>query len=554
MPPEAKKCVTLARHLSVNHTGQIEFTSQQLRKLWNRRKDWMLPSNPKSRMRVAVIGAGIAGLACAVRLQAAGAQVTLLERHTKVGGKIRTVPSPAGPIDAGPTVLTMRHVFDDLFACAGERLDDHVTLIRQDVVARHFWPDGSTLDLHSDEALSVTAINDFAGSNAAQQFTRFCARTRRLFSAFDEPMMQAPEPRLGALTAHVLKHPGLIPAMAPLSTLKSLLATSFDDPRLRQLFGRYATYVGGSPTHSPAILSLIWQAEAAGVWVIKGGMHKLTEALHGILAAQGGQIITGAHVERIDLQENVVTSVQLEDGTRLNCDILIHAGDPRALATGALGKATSHIAPQTTKSKRSFSARVLSFSATPIGPNLAHHNILFSASAEDEFTDLMAGRVPRYPSFYICALDRGQNADPPTLERFEIITNAPAALNDTADTKDLNRWLHQITQQMAAHGMTFSPTPTIASLTTPQNFAQMFPASAGALYGQTPHGLTAALQRPTARTFIPNLYLAGGGTHPGAGVPMATLSARHAVEAILNDHASTSRSSQTAMHGGMSTA
>ncbi|MEM7631276.1 MAG: FAD-dependent oxidoreductase, partial [Pseudomonadota bacterium] len=109
------------------------------------------------------------------------------------------------------------------------------------------------------------------------------------------------------------------------------------------------------------------------------------------------------------------------------------------------------------------------------------------------------------------------------------------------------------TQQMAHFGMTFSPTPTAQTVTTPQAFERLFPASLGALYGQSPHGMTAALKRPRARTQIPNLYLAGGGAHPGAGVPMATLSARHAVEAILSDQTSTSRSAQTAMPGGMST-
>lgn len=503
--------------------------------------------------RAVIIGAGIAGLACAVRLRAAGLHVTVLERHATVGGKIRTVPSPAGPIDAGPTVLTMRHVFDDLFACAGEELDDHVTLVRQDTVARHFWADGTSLDLYADEALSTTAIAEFAGNTAARQFTRFCARTRALFEAFDAPMMQAPAPKLSALTAHVLKTPKLIPAMAPLSTLKSLLKFSFDDPRLRQLFGRYATYVGGSPTHAPAILSLIWQAEAGGVWVVKGGMHKLTEALKKILLAQGVDIRTDTHVARIEAQSGRVAAVHLDDGTRMACDVVVHAGDPRALPTGAFGTSTTHIAAQTAKAERSFSARVLSFAAIPKGPDLAHHNIFFAADAEGEFRDLMAGRIPQNPSFYICALDRGQHKAPPDLERFEIITNAPAT-SQTTDPEDIDPWLHQITQQMAVHGMHFSPTPTTTSVTTAQKFAQMFPASMGALYGQSPHGLTAALQRPTARTQIANLYLAGGGTHPGAGVPMATLSARHAAEAIVSDLTSTSLSGQTAMHGGMSTA
>ena len=508
---------------------------------------------PTPPQRATIIGAGIAGLACAVRLRAAGYDVTLLERHGTVGGKIRTVPSDAGPIDAGPTVLTLRHVFDDLFVQFGVQIEDHVTLIRQDTVARHFWTDGSRLDLFADQERSAAAVHDFAGAKAAKQFVRFCARTARLFDAFDAPMMQAAEPRLGALTAHVLTHPSLIPDMAPLSTLAGLLKSSFDDPRLRQLFGRYATYVGGSPTQAPALLSLIWQAEAAGVWVVKGGMHKLTNALGTLLQKHGVDIRTNAHVERIELQNNCVSAVHLADGTRLPCDVMIHAGDPRALPTGTLGTATRHVATQTLKAERSYSARVLSFAATPHGPDLAHHNVFFAADAATEFSDLKAGRIPRDPSFYVCALDRGQGHAPPAPERFEIITNAPAQCDGTPD-EDLTQWLHQITQQMAQFGMSFSPTPNTQTVTTPQAFARMFPASLGALYGQTPHGMTAALKRPTARTQISNLYLAGGGTHPGAGVPMATLSARHAVEAILNDRTSMSMSGRTAMPGGMSTA
>ncbi|MEL6466502.1 MAG: 1-hydroxycarotenoid 3,4-desaturase CrtD [Pseudomonadota bacterium] len=511
--------------------------------------------------RAVIIGAGIAGLACAVRLRAAGYAVTLLERHAQVGGKIRTLPSAAGPIDAGPTVLTMRHVFDELFAQLGTRIEDHVTLLKQSELARHFWPDGSTLSLYSDEDSNVGALRAFGGNDAVQDFLRFTKRTRQLFAAFDGPMMQAPEPRLSALTKHMLRQPHLIPAMAPLSTLKGLLKRSFRDPRLRQLFGRYATYVGGSPSHAPAILSLIWQAEAQGVWVVEGGMHKLTDAVQRLLDQHGVDTVTNAHVDQIEVRAGRATGVVLQDGARLPCDVLIHAGDPRALPAGTLGPDTAHIAPQTLNAARSFSARVLSFAATPHGPDLAHHNVFFAADADSEFNDLMAGRVPETPSFYICALDRGHGTTPPPLERFEIITNAPATGDTnapaTAHTRpeDLSPWLHQITHQMMEqHGISFSPTPDTTTITTPQAFARMFPATLGALYGQTPHGLTAALNRPTARTQVPNLYLAGGGTHPGAGVPMATLSARHAVEAILNDQISTSRSAPTATRGGMSTA
>ena len=144
-------------------------------------------------------------------------------------------------------------------------------------------------------------------------------------------------------------------------------------------------------------------------------------------------------------------------------------------------------------------------------------------------------------------------ATPPgAIQRFEMIANAPATTALT-QPEDLDRWNARIMTRMQQFGVQFGPAPDSTSVTTPETFAEMFPASLGALYGQSPHGLLAAFRRPTARTAVPGLYLCGGGTHPGAGVPMATLSARHAADAIWNDRISKSPSARTAMRGGMST-
>lgn len=509
----------------------------------------------QNRPKALIIGAGIGGLACAVRLAAAGVSVEVIERHAHSGGKIRTTPSRAGPVDAGPTVLTMRHVFDALFATAGARLDDHVTLIPQDILARHFWPDGSRLDLMADRATSIRAVSDFAGSKAGRQFEAFCIRCEQLFATFDAPMMRTAEPSPLALAKHVLSKPAIVPQMAPLSTLARSLSRQFDDPRLAQLFGRYATYVGGSPFRSPSLLSLIWQAEAAGVWVVKGGMHKLADALAELAARHGARFRHNSHVERITLEGGHARAVHLDDGTRLTGDFVVFNGDPRALASGLLGPAVNRVAPQTVTTPRSFSARVLSFAAQVSGPDLAHHNVFFAEDARSEFDDLAAGRIPSAPTLYLCSEDRGQGQAPAGIERFEMIANAPA--NDPQAAKDpeeIAAWHRMILQTMAAFGVHFDPTPQISEITTPEMFGQMFPGSQGALYGQSPHGLMAAFQRPTARTPIPGLYLTGGGAHPGAGVPMATLSAQHAAEAILSDLTSTSTWAPTAMRGGMSMA
>ncbi|MEL6933579.1 MAG: 1-hydroxycarotenoid 3,4-desaturase CrtD [Pseudomonadota bacterium] len=512
----------------------------------------MICSNNADQRHVVVIGAGIGGLATALRLASQGVRVTVLERHSHAGGKMRTLPSRAGPVDTGPTVLTMRKVFDDLFASAGERLDEHITLHKQTLIARHFWPDGSRLDLFDDPARNVESLRAFAGPKAADQFIHFNIRTQALFDGLNEPVMQAAAPKLSSLVAYTIARPRLARQMAPFSTLARLLKSSFDDPRLAQLFGRYATYVGGSPYQSPALLALIWQSEMAGVWVVEGGMSALATKIAELAATRGANFFYDAHVSNIETNGNQVSGVTLENGTRIEADAVVFNGDPRALATGALGEACNIIAPQTEKTARSLSAEVWAFAAKANGPELAHHNVFFRDDPKPEFDAIMRGERCKDPTLYVCALDRGIPKPPPPLERFEIIANAPS-IEGLPQQEEFDRCQTRTFRTLTRHGLSFSPEPDQSALTTPSGFERLFPATRGSLYGQSPHGMMAAFHRPTAKTIIDGLYLAGGGTHPGAGVPMAALSGRHAAEAILQGQISTSKSRRTDMHGGMST-
>lgn len=505
----------------------------------------------KSDAPIVVIGAGIGGLSAALRLAAQGQAVTVLERHDHVGGKMRSVPSKAGPVDAGPTVLTMRHVFEDLFASAGERLEDHLVLNAQHVLARHFWSDGSTLDLFSDPATSIEAVERFCGEGLG--FKKFSERAARLFHAFEAPMMNAAAPNQMRLTLDTLKSPALLRAMTPLSTLAKALERDFSDPRLRQLFGRYATYVGGSPYLSPALLSLIWHAEAAGVWTVHGGMHRVAQVLADLITAKGGQIRTGTHVRKIEFQHSAIHAVVLDDGERVNTSAVLFNGDPKAIAEGRLGPTCQSAVQPKAVENRSLSAYVWSFAAHAHGADLAHHNVFFGDTAQSEFDDLASGQMPSDPTLYICAQDRDDGGSPPGgTERFEIIMNGPPG-GHALTKQEFETCRTRTFTRLKDMGLRFSPEPDAQALMTPAGFDQMFPASDGSLYGLSPHGMTSALRRPRARTPIKGLYLAGGGVHPGPGIPMAALSGKHAAEAILQDRISTSTSHQTGMPGGIST-
>ncbi|MET0971428.1 MAG: FAD-dependent oxidoreductase, partial [Tardiphaga sp.] len=206
-----------------------------------------------SNSRVVIVGAGVAGLASAVTLAAQGVDVTVLERCETPGGKLRQISIDDRQIDSGPTVFTMRWVFDELFAQAGLTFTDQVRLQPLDILARHAWDATSRLDLFADEERSVAAIGGFAGAAEAARYRAFCRDTKRIYDILETPFLRADRPSMGALLgANGFRGLFELPEIKPFSTMASALAKYFHDPRLRQLFGRYATYCGSSPYLAPA--------------------------------------------------------------------------------------------------------------------------------------------------------------------------------------------------------------------------------------------------------------------------------------------------------------
>ncbi|MBE7219124.1 MAG: FAD-dependent oxidoreductase, partial [Caulobacteraceae bacterium] len=286
--------------------------------------------------RVIVVGAGVAGLSAAAVLAARGCAVTVVERRDLPGGKLRETRAGDGPpIDVGPTVLTLRPMLEELFAAAGARLDDHLRLHRAEVLARHFWTGGATLDLFADAARSEAAMRDFAGAGEAAAFRAFQADARHAFATLYAPFMRRPAPSFLGLLLRA--GPAALSRVDPYASLWAHLGRRFADPRLRQLFGRYATYVGASPMAAPATLMLIADVEAQGVWLVEGGMARLAQALGAVALEHGATVRCGAAVAGVEIDRGRARGVRLGDGERLEADAVVSAVDLAALQSGALG-------------------------------------------------------------------------------------------------------------------------------------------------------------------------------------------------------------------------
>ena len=481
--------------------------------------------------------------------------MTVVEKEAAAGGKVRQLGVSGAKVDAGPTVFTMRAVIDDIFAAAGANASDYVTLHKASRIARHAWDADTRLDLFADHARSKDAIGEFAGAKAAAGFDSFSQEARRIFEILDRPFLQDSKTYPPGLMWRIgLWRVGALVAIRPYESLWKVLKDHFDDPRLLQLFGRYTTYCGSSPFQTPATLMLIAHVEAQGVWAIEGGMSALAAGLEKLACEKGVIFRYNAPVSRIDVQNKAVAGVELASGEYLAADKVIFNGDPAALASGLLGAPAARATRKMPAKARSLSALVWLANAKTSGFDLDHHNVFFSDDYEAEFRDIRSGRPPANPTAYVCALDRGQAGVPENQpERLQIIVNAPAN-GDTEQyaSRERDSCTTDMLARLRACGLELED-PLPHRLVTPADFATLFPATGGALYGRASHGWAASFLRPGSRTSIRGLYCAGGATHPGAGVPMAALSGRLSTQALLSDHISTRWFHRKAIAGGMST-
>lgn len=507
--------------------------------------------------RVVIVGAGMAGLVAAVTAAARGLAVTVLERAATPGGKLREIAISGQRLDAGPTVFTMRSVFEDIFAAAGTSLAEHVTLTRAEVLARHTWTGEESLDLFADIDRSADAIGRFAGAAEARRFIEFTARSQRIYATLEQSFIRATHPSpLGLVRAAGFTGLGNLARISPFTTMWSALGQHFQDPRLRQLFGRYATYCGSSPFLAPATLMLVAHVEQQGVWYVDGGMFRLVAALEALAKRLGVTFHYGAHVEEVVVEGGRATGVRLAGGQHVRGSAVVLNADIAAASTGRFGDAVAAAAPRAVPRQRSLSACTWNLVTRVRGFPLLRHNVFFSADYATEFDDLQRhGRAPRDPTVYVCAQDRADLPVEPAggAERLLCLINAPARGDArTSDPLETDRWTERMYAKLAQCGLTLEPLPEGAVMTTPQDFHRLFPATGGALYGPASHGWQASFRRTGPRSSLPGLYFAGGSIHPGPGVPMAALSGRMAATLLMQDLASTSRSRRPATRGGTS--
>ena len=469
---------------------------------------------------VVVIGGGVGGLAVALRRAAAGDRVTVVERSGLLGGKLDERVREGFTFETGPSLLTLPFIFDDLFAAAGTSFADEVSLVRLDPVCTYDWPDGSRLVLPGDRSAAIDAIEDFSpGSGSA--WARFLDYGERIWDVSYRTFFAGPIESPARLVRR-MRSPRDLLAIDPLRTLDRTARRFFRDPRLVQLVNRYATYSGSSPFRAPATLACIPAIESRyGAWYVEGGLPRIRDALVRQLNRLGVAVELNRCVTAIDDDGTGVTGVRLDDERFVGADVVIANTDAHHLYADLLDDAP--MAARTGAVERSSSGFVVLAAVEGRTPGLGHHNIVFSSDYRREFEALFDAQMPaREPTVYACVSAVTDPTQAPAgAENWFLLANAPSHPVAWDRERYAETMLDRYEQRYPGLRGRIRWQETI----TPTDIAERYNTPGGAIYGTSSNGIRAAFRRPANRGPRRGLYLVGGSSHPGGGLPLVTQSA-----------------------------
>jgi phytoene desaturase len=484
-----------------------------------------------------IIGGGIGGLSAAIRLQLAGHQVVIYEKNALLGGKMYQIEQDGFRFDTGPSVITMKHVFEDLFRAASRNLEDYLQLEHVEPMTRYFYPDAFVLDATADlqaMAKQIESIDkrDVEGYLAYLNYASEIHRVTGNVFIYDKP------PTLASF-AKVPIWDWL--KADPFRTMNTAIQGFVTSPKLQQLLGRFATYVGGSPYLAPATLNVIADIElSGGVWYPRGGIYQIALALEKLALELGVEIYKGCGVAQILVKNENAVGVRLESGQEIPARLVLSNLDVAMTYQKLLAETTisqSRI-QQMSSYEPSCSGFIMLLGVEGGHEALAHHNILFSDDYQAEFEAIFKHQVPsQNPTIYIAITSKTDSHHAPEgCENWFLMVNVPATSKHYNWSDNQEAYKNLVLTKLAERGFDIREKIRTERLITPNDLEKMSGAWKGALYGSSPNNRFAAFLRPHNRCKdLRGLYFAGGTSHPGGGVPMVILSGKVAAEMILED-------------------
>lgn len=486
--------------------------------------------------KIAVIGGGLGGLSCAMRLAADGHKVVVLEKNERAGGKLNVRSGQGYQFDTGPSILTMPWVLEQLFQSTGRRLTDYMTLLRVEPQWRTFFEDGVTIDVTSDLPKMISNIQSISEEDA-KGFLKYLQYCQKLYDLNKNSIYSKNISGLDELRGmHTIKE---LLAMDPLRTMAQSTAKYVQEKHLRQLFNFLTMYIGSSPYHTPAVLSqLVYVQLGLGIYYVEGGMYNIAKGMLRVLEEQGVSVRTNARVSKINTIGQTATGVTLEDGTIIEADLVV--SNLEAIPTYYSLLKDQHGAVSAAKQLNKFaptvSGLVLLLGVNKKYDQLQHHNFFFSRDPEKEFHDLFNKGVPAEdPTIYIGISSKSDLTQAPHgKENLFILTHVPPLKPGKSWGNYKEPYRELVLDKLVRMGLPDLRDHIEYEHTfIPDDLQNLYGANGGSIYGVvSDRKMNGGFKIPSQSKLISNLYFVGGSTHPGGGVPMVTLSGQLTADLI----------------------
>jgi len=492
----------------------------------------------KWKSKVVVIGGGLGGTSSAISLATEGFDVTLYEKNEHLGGKLNFTKQDGFSFDLGPSILTMPHIFEELFERAGKNMDDYLEIERLDLQWRTFFEDGKKFDLFPSPRETVRKNPDLDDSDRKdlEEYVRY---SKELYENANRSYFAE-----GADTIwDVVRYHGVIGSLRDFDyfhTMHQGVSARIDNPYLVKIIDFFIKYVGSSPYDAPAVLNLLPYVQFEfGLWYVSGGMFNLSEGLKKLMDELNVDVNLGTEVVKMDKKNGKVTSVVLDSGEVVNGDIFVSNMEVIPAYRDLLDERGKMIHKYEKRFEPACSGYVLHLGVDREYPQLAHHNFFFSKDPRKHFHDVYHGkRLPSDPTIYTVATTRTDKSQAPEgHENIKILPHIPH-LQDEPFTKDQYKELREkVLDKLERMGLTDLRNHIVTEDEwTPEDIRERYYSNKGAIYGVlSDKDKNRGFKAPKKSEKYSNLFFVGGSVNPGGGMPMVVLSGQQVRDKILKD-------------------
>lgn len=480
-----------------------------------------------------IIGAGIAGIATAIRLRKKGYDVTVYEANPYTGGKLHAFESQGYRFDAGPSLFTMPQYVEALFELCNEPIEKHFTYKRKEVVCHYFWEDGQRFVAKADKEDFIKEAAEAFGEDTTS-IAKYLTRNAEKYAITNHVFLEKSLHKLSTyLSWATFKSFLQMYKLHITKSLHSLNKQSFKSPRLVQLFDRYATYNGSDPYKTPGIMSIIPHLEMHfGTFFPTRGMHDISQSLTRLAQRNGVEFVLNSKVSKILVEDGAVKGIEVK-GVKKMAEVVVSNMDIFSSYKYLL-KEEKH-PERTLRQERSSSALIFYWGIKRSFPELDLHNIFFSDDYKEEFRELFDGKgLHNDPTVYVHISSKDKADDAPEgCENWFVMINTPGNFGQDWEQLKKEARAHILAKLKRVLGTDIEPLIETEDVLEPITIESRTSSHRGSLYGASSNSQFAAfLRHSNFSSNIQNLYFCGGSVHPGGGIPLCLLSAKITSEMV----------------------